>query len=206
MSQRDRLNMRQHLAQVAAKIIMESGNRDFHAAKQKAAQQLGAYDTGSLPSNTEIETALVDYQRLFNPDIQSEHLAKLRKIALEAMMFLKPFNPKLVGSVLTGSVDSHSQVTLHIFAETIESVGFFLMDKQIPYKMIERKVRSNTDTCQHVTAYEFMVDDTQLELMVFLPKQKFIPISPVNGKPMQRADINQLEELVYLDEAKSVTA
>ena len=113
MSQRDHDHMRLHLAQRAAQILLESGNRDFHAAKQKAAQQLGAADTKSLPSNSEIELALVEYQRLFRANSQPEHLDRLRQIAIEAMRFLYEFNPRLVGSVLSGTADEHSVIRLH---------------------------------------------------------------------------------------------
>ena len=83
--------MRQHIAQKAAQILLESGTRDFYAAKQKAAHQLGVNDTNALPNNTEVELALAEYQRLFHKTSQPEHLEKLRNISIEAMQFLAPF-------------------------------------------------------------------------------------------------------------------
>ena len=49
--------MRQRLAQEAAQILLQRGNRDFHAAKQKAAEHLSVPDTRNLPNNAEIEQA-----------------------------------------------------------------------------------------------------------------------------------------------------
>lgn len=196
MSRRDHDHMRQRLAQQAAQILVDSGSRDFHAAKQKAAQQLGAFDTKSLPSNKEIEAALIEYQRLFHSNTQPEDLYRLRTIALEAMKFLQDFKPKIVGGVLSGTADKHSSVRLHLFADTVESVGLFLMDKQIPNQLGERRIKVAADKFVSMPTYMFLVDETPVELMVFLPKQHQVPLSPVDGKPMRRANRDELELLL----------
>ena len=199
MSQRDDNNnhMRQRLAQKTAQLLLDSGSRDFHAAKQKAAQQLGVKDSKNLPNNSEIESALSEYQRIFRATSQPQHLELLRKITIEAMQFLRAFNPRLVGSVLSGTADEHSVIRLHLFADTVESVGFYLQDNKIPNKLNERRLRIGTDQYQNYSTYEFVVDDTRLELVIFLPKQKQIPLSPVDGKPMQRADLAEVEMLLH---------
>ncbi|MCK4864838.1 MAG: hypothetical protein KAT06_05380 [Gammaproteobacteria bacterium] len=196
MSQRDHNHMRQHLAQRAAQILLDSGNRDFQSAKQKAAQQLGAADTTSLPSNSEIESALVEYQRLFRASSQPENLQHLRQVAIEAMHFLNDFHPKLVGSVLSGTADEHSVIRIHLFAETVESIGFYLQDKKIPHELGERRLRIGIDQFQNYSTYEFIVDEVRVELTVFLPKQKQIPLSPIDGKPVQRASVSDVELLL----------
>lgn len=196
MSQRANDNMRQRLAQKTAQILLESGMRDFKAAKQKAAQQLGATDTKSLPNNYEIELALSEYQRIFRATSQPQHLGRLRQIAIEAMQFLECFNPRLVGSVLSGTADEHSVIRLHVFADTVESVGFYLQDNKIPNELGERRLKIATDQYQNHSTYEFIVDETGIELAVFVPKQKQIPLSPVDGKPMKRADLTEVELLL----------
>jgi len=196
MSQRDHDHMRLRLAQQAAQILLESGTRDFHLAKQKAAQQLGATETKSLPSNHEIEAALIEYQRLFRADTQPEELNRLRKIAIEAMSFLRDYKPRLVESVLSGTADAHSVIRLHLFAETVENVGFYLLDHQIPHKLSERRLKVAADEYENFSVYEFMVDEVPVELVIFLPKQKKIPLSPIDGKNIKRADIHEVEALL----------
>lgn len=196
MSQREQNQIRLRLAQKTAQILLESGMRDFQSAKQKAALQLGVKDTKSLPSNSEIELALSEYQRLFHSKSQPEHLEKLRKIAIEAMQFLAGFHPRLVGSVLSGTADVHSIIRLHVFSETVESVGFYFQDKKIPCKLNERRLRITTDQYQNYSTYEFIVDDILIELVVFLPKNKQTPLSPIDSKPMKRADITEVELLL----------
>ncbi len=66
--------MRQRIALEAGRIMAETGNQDFHLAKRKAAARLGAADTRNLPSNTEVQEALREYQRLFLADSQPHHL------------------------------------------------------------------------------------------------------------------------------------
>jgi len=200
MSQRDHAQMRQRLAQKTAQILLESGARDFYAAKHKAAHQLGATDTKSLPTNSEIESALIEYQRLFHATTQPEHLVHLREIAIEAMQFLKAFNPRLVGSVLSGTADKHSVIKLHVFADTVESVGFYLHNNKIPNELGECRLKITPEQFQNYSTYAFIVDDVQIELVVFLAKQKQIPLSPVDGKPMKRADITEVELLLHQQE------
>ena len=60
--------MRARIAAVAARIMAEDGIEDFAMAKRKAARQLGASDTQSLPNNDEIETELRLYQSLYQGD------------------------------------------------------------------------------------------------------------------------------------------
>ena len=58
-SARKQAAQRQHMAQLAARLMAEQGIRDFRVAKQKAAQHLGIDVRNSiLPRNTEIEAAL----------------------------------------------------------------------------------------------------------------------------------------------------
>ena len=197
MSQRDYHHMRQRLAQRAAQILLESGSRNFQTAKQKAAQQIGATDTKNLPSNSEIELALTEHQRIFRANTQPEHLNRLREIAVEAMRFLDEFTPRLVGSVLTGTADEHSVIRIHLFADTVESIGFYLQDNHIPHELSERRLRIGIDQYQNYSTYEFIVDEARVELVVFLPKQRQIPLSPVDGKIMKRADINEVEQLIF---------
>ncbi len=58
-------NLRRALAQEAARVMAEHGVRDYRFAKRKAAERFGVIDEAVLPRNTEIEAALLEYQRLF---------------------------------------------------------------------------------------------------------------------------------------------
>lgn len=189
--------MRLRLAQEAARILLESGSRDFALAKRKAAEHLGAHDTRKLPSNIEVEQALVEYQRLFRSDSQPQHLRKLREIAIEAMQFFSEFNPKLVGPVLNGTADTNSTINLHVFSDTPEAISLFLMQNDIPFESHDKKMNLGNDKYETFSCFSFYADQQKVEFTVFpVSKRAPVPFSPVDGRPMHRASLNEVEQLL----------
>lgn len=189
--------MRERLAQEAAQILVETGSRDFFAAKRKAAEHLGAMDTRNMPSNKEIEAALMTYQRLFRADRQPQELRRLREVALQAMNFFARFRPRLVGSVLQGTADTNSTVTLHVYAATTEEVGLYLMENGIPFQTADKRLRFGIERYQTLPLYRFLAEETPIEVIVFpLDRPQQAPLSPVDGKSMRRADIATVEKLL----------
>lgn len=188
--------MRIRLAQEAARILVESGGQDFLMAKRKAALHLGAIDTRNMPSNSEIEQAVMEYQRLFRGSSQPQVLNALRVEAIRAMRFFKDFRPKLVGPVLHGTADENTPITLHITAPTVEEVGLFLMRFQVPYKLHDKRLRLSNDALETYISYRFMAGPFQMDVIVFLSGKPVTPLSPVDGKPMRRASIDEVSALL----------
>jgi hypothetical protein len=150
-----------------------------------------------LPSNSEIEQAMIEYQRLFHADSQAERLRALRQAALEAMRFFQPFNPRLVGPVLSGLAHEHAEIVLHLFCDTHEEVAWFLMERKIPYQLKERVYRGQPERRESYPCYRFMAGEESIALEVFpLDGIRRAPPSPVDGKPMRRADIAAVEALL----------
>jgi hypothetical protein len=87
------------LAVEAARIMADQSIQDFSIAKRKAAERLKINEPRLWPKNSEIETALLEYQRLFNLNHHTYTLHELRSCALEIMQLLRAFQPHLVGSV-----------------------------------------------------------------------------------------------------------
>jgi len=185
------------LAQEAARIMAQEGVRDFGLAKRKAAQRLNLPLNGRMPKNTEIDAALREYQRLFMAEDQPRRLQQLRESALQAMEFFARFDPRLTGSVLRGTAGAHSGVTLHLFADTPEDVVLFLMEQQIPFTDSERRFRVNGTAHDSFPSYQFTAGDVDIELVVFpTNSSRQAPWSPLDGKPMQRADLNTVRCLL----------
>lgn len=190
-------NLRRALAQEAARVMAEHGIRDFLFAKRKAAERFGVVDGSVLPRNTEIEEALQEYQRLFGGDAHLESLQAQREVALEVMQHLEQFQPRLVGSVLQGTATEHDDVLLHVFADRAESVTFRLMDQGVPFEVGERRTRLNPERIVQQPALRLEVDGQPVEIVVFpVDGIRQAPISPVDGKPMRRADTNEVSALV----------
>ena len=187
--------MRQLVTQEAARIMAEEAISDYLVAKRKAAERLGAPDTRNLPTNREIQDALIDHQRLFGGAGRPALLRRLRQVAVEAVASLRRFEPRLVGSVLHGTATEHSDVNLHVFAETPEEVAFFLMDQGIPYEVVERRFRFGREEPVGVPAYRFVAGDVPVELAVFsVNGLREAPRSRIDGQPMVRAALGAVRE------------
>jgi hypothetical protein len=194
-------DLRHELAEEAARLMVEHGIQDFALAKRKAAERLGVRaGAGSLPSNVQIHERLVERQRIFEPDARDRRLAKLRVVASNVMGVLGSFRPKLVGAVLDGTATLTSPIELHVFADAPEAVaaaleecGFRLYDSQ-------RRYRFGRELTEQIPGFELMVDDEELQVMVFPERgSSHSPLSPVDGKPMRRASLSAVLALLPED-------
>lgn len=189
--------MRKVLAQEAARVMSEHGVRDFHFAKRKAAERLGVANDGMLPRNAEIEAALAEYQRLFGGAEHDESLQAQRRAAATAMRLLQQFRPRLVGAVLAGTATEHSDVQLHVFADSAEVITFFLMDRHISHEVDEKRVRMNPSRTLLLPTIWLEVDHQPIEVLVFSQDGiRQAPVSLVDGKPMRRADLGEVEAML----------
>ncbi|MGA1731051.1 MAG: hypothetical protein ACO4B5_12585, partial [Steroidobacteraceae bacterium] len=189
--------MRQAIADEAARLIVEHGLSDFHAAKRKAAARFGVTDKAVLPGNVEIEAAIASHHRLFGADDHSQTLQRLREQAIEAMRWLAGFNPRLVGPVLSGHASDHSGITLHLFAESPEAVALRLLDLGIRYQSVQRRMRWGHGDPKALPAFLFGVDEADFEAVVFpVDGIREAPASPVDGRPMKRAAQSEVEGLL----------
>ncbi|MFS8064127.1 MAG: hypothetical protein ACMG5Z_06015 [Luteimonas sp.] len=192
---------RRRLAHEAARLMAESGIRDFHQAKLKAAERLGIADDASLPRNREIEDALREYQRLFRGDAHAQGLRQRREAALRALAFFADFDARLVGPVLEGTADVYSPVALHLYTDDAEAVPRFLGDNLIPAELRTRRLRLDRERQEDVPVWLFSAEDLTFDLAV-LPSDALrqAPLSGVDEKPMRRASAAQLQELLAADE------
>lgn len=189
---------RQRIAVEAARIMAEEGVPDFHAAKRRAANRLGLPETRHLPTNEEVQAALQQHLRLFRGNALAHDVRRLRRLALEAMRFLADFEPRLVGPVLSGTVTPESEIQLHISADAPEQVTLFLQERGIPFRLTERRLRFGGERYETVSAYRFTADGVAVELYVFNPRSvRETPLSPVDGRPMRRAALKEIESLLH---------
>jgi len=189
--------MRLRLAQEAARILIDSGSRDFALAKRKAAEHLSALDTRQMPSNAEIEQAVAEYQRLFRSDSQPRHLQQLREDAYAAMQFFESFSPRLVGPVLSGTADVNTPVSLHVFTDTAEEISLLLLEQGIPFETGDKRLRLRDEVYQSFPSVSFLFHQNRIEAIIFpVSKRVPTPLSPVDGRPVQRASLETLATLL----------
>jgi hypothetical protein len=193
-------DLRRALAQEAARIMAEHGIEDFLQAKRKAAVRLGVNDVAVLPKNVEIEAALREHQRLFGGDSHDLTLKEQRSIALQTMRRLNEFQPRLVGSVLNGTATNYSDINLHLFADRSESVAIRLLELGIPHEFYERRVKMDAERSVSHPALRFEANGRTIDATVFpIDGIRQSPYSPVDGRPMKRADEREVAELVAGD-------
>lgn len=185
------------IAQEAARLIHESGVRDYGEAKRKAALRLGVREDSALPKNVDIEQALREHLALFAGADQPERLRRLREAAVEAMGFFSRFRPRLVGAVLDGTADRHSAVCLHVFAEQPDDVGHVLTEHGIPHDREDRRLRMDSRREINAPAYQFVAGEVPIDLTVLpLDGMRQAPLGRDGVRPMARAAIAEVRELL----------
>jgi len=188
--------MRVRIAAVAARIMAEDGIEDFAMAKRKAARQLGAVDTQSLPNNDEVETELRAYQSLYQGEEQRERVRYLRSQALAAMEQLADFNPYLTGPVLKGTAGRYADIDLQVFADSGKELEIFLLNRNIPYHTAElRHYSGNQERAVSVLSLDWQ--GTPVRVAVYWPddERRSVKTSPM-GRPLERASLDAVRTLV----------
>lgn len=198
MPQSDKIQrVRQRLAVEAARIMSEEGISDFQAAKRKAANRLGITGEQSMPRNIKIEQALKEYQAIFRPQQQANELTALRKTAIDIMNLLHDFSPRLVGPVLRGSANHHSAINIHLFTDNSQMFEWLLIERHIPFNVEEHEYRFNDGEIKRYPLYLIEDEEANVELAVFPEKGiRQAPKSPLDGKPIQRASISEVQQLL----------
>jgi hypothetical protein len=197
--------LRQSIAQEAARMIAEDGIHDFAYAKKKAGRQLGISDNSALPTNAEIENEVKLYHEIFNAEEQPIILTALRKAALATMQLLQHFNPQLTGTVLDGTAGKFSQTDIHLFADSEKEVEIFLLNQHIPYESSEKTFRLSNKPSKDkkdrvrktVPTFTLETEHGLQKLSVFnIDDRRIATKRTSNGGNADRADITDLIALI----------
>ncbi|MBW7930897.1 MAG: hypothetical protein H3C57_06285 [Gammaproteobacteria bacterium] len=185
------------VAQEAARLMQEHGQRDFRAAKAKAGQRLGLADQGVLPSNEEVASAMAAHNRIFRGEDHEGILDALRRAALGLMNELAAFDPRLVGTVLSGHANETGVIELHVFSDAAEEVGTLLDEIGLPKRACDNRLRIRSDEWKSFPGYHCRQGDFEFTLSVFPERGRGnAPLSAVDGRPMRRAKPREVAALL----------
>ncbi|MFZ5466715.1 MAG: hypothetical protein ACOZAI_05580 [Pseudomonadota bacterium] len=199
------MDLRAQWAERAARLMAEGQGLDCEAAKRKVAAEIGCVPGRDEPSCDEVEEQLRGYQRLFRPG-QPEALRRMRQEAVKAMRFLAGFEPRLVGSVLSGTADSNSPITLHLFAEAPEQVMLHLLNADMPFREGQRNLRYRDGSVRSYPLFSLLAGDHVVDLVVMPPKAlREPPAGYGEGGAMERAPLRKVERLLAAMEAGNVS-
>jgi hypothetical protein len=120
------------IAGLAARWVVEDG-MEYGPAKRQATKQLGLGARAPMPSNDELEAAVMDYIAVFCVDTQAIELAALRRLALFWMTRLSAFRPHLSGAVWHGTATRKSDIYLQLFCDDSKSAEIALIDQGAKY-------------------------------------------------------------------------
>jgi hypothetical protein len=191
------VKLRQAIALEAARLMYERLETEYYTAKRKAAKRLCRrdYKPVDLPSNAEIRDQIQVFARLHEGERRTKNLQDMRLEALALMRLLRPFRPRLIGSVMTGHVRKGSDIDLHLFCDG-PSLVTSLLEKEGYQFDLERKqiVKFNE---ARVFTHIHIFDRFNFELTVY-PENKahYVFRSSVTGKPIERASIAELEDFL----------
>lgn len=188
---------RMAIAEEAARLMQEHGQRDFQAAKIRAEQRLGLESRGALPSNAEIAQAMAGRNRIFHPDSHPDMLDAQREAALWMMHELVDFDPRLTGAVLHGVATEASSIELHLFSDAVEAVGVVLDELRLPKRSHDSRLRMQNRSMRSFPGYRCHHDGFDFNLVVFPERSRgHAPLSAVDGRPMRRAKPRDVEALL----------
>ncbi|MDI1308722.1 MAG: hypothetical protein PSV17_04720 [Methylotenera sp.] len=205
MAKENLQQLRQLIAQSAARMMAEDGISDYAYAKKKAGRQVGASDNDVLPSNAEIEEELKLYNALFLSEEQPENLRELRKNALFTMKLLEKFNPYLTGSVLDGTAGLGSETHIHLFADSLKEVEMFLLNQDIPFETNEKTYRvlndgkrdKKGDHRKKVPVFSLEMSTGVIKLSVFeVDEIRVATKRTADGSNADRANISDVKALL----------
>ncbi len=197
--------LRQLIAQTAARMMIEDGINDFAYAKKKAGRQIGVSENSVLPTNAEVEEEIKLHHELFNED-QPEELNMLRKAALATMQLFEQFNPHLTGGVLEGIAGKNGLTDIHLFADSAKEVEIFLLGQQIPFESSEKAYRiSDRPSKDKKDKFRKTVPVFTLETEYGLQKLSVFEYDDLriatkrtaNGNNAGRANITELQQLIH---------
>src|SRR5215813_5754258 len=134
------VKLRQAIALEAARLMYERVESEYYTAKRKAAKRLcrRGCKPEDLPSNAEIRDQIQVFARIHEGDRRTENLRDMRVEALRLMRLLRPFKPRLIGSVMTGHVRKGSDIDIHLFTDSVGLVSDLLANEGFQYE-VERK-------------------------------------------------------------------
>jgi hypothetical protein len=189
--------LRQAIALEAARLMYERVESEYYTAKRKAAKRLcrRGVKPEDLPSNAEIRDQIQVFARIHEGDKRTEHLRDMRLEALRLMRLLRAYKPRLIGSVMTGHVRKGSDIDLHVFSDSPALVTDLLEQEGLQFDLERKQVVKHGES--RVFTHIHVHGRFNFELTVY-PEDKahYVFKSSITGKPIERASIRELEELL----------
>lgn len=194
---RGNAKLRRQIVFESARLMYRREEKEYYRAKLKAARTIcqGWVKPSDLPSNAEIRDEIQRMAYLFEGDQRHDNLREMRIEALRLMRLLAVFKPKLIGSTLTGHVRQGSDIDIHVFTSSVESIVMALNQEGMTFDVEHKRVRKHGE--ERVFTHIHIQDRYPIELTVY-PAEKvaYVFKSSITGKAIERASVAELEQLL----------
>lgn len=170
---------------------------EYYRAKMRAARGIcrGWVKPSLLPTNAEIRDEIQRFAWMYEGEQRFDRLREMRLTALAMMQLLQDFRPRLIGSTLTGHIRSGSDIDLHLFSSSLEAIVTCLDLEGHTYSVEHKQVCKHGE---HRTFTHIHIQDRfPVELTIYPSNQAHVVFrSSITGKPIERASISELKELL----------
>ena len=175
----------------------------YFVAKRMAAKRLFGRAGGKrmrfrprdLPSNGEIQAALLELADEREGDRRLDRLREMRELALAVMRELEEFEPRLIGSVATGHIRRGSDIDIQLFTEDLDAPEDWLVEQGWPYEREDVLIRRPKGFVEY--QHLRLELDHPIELSVYpLMDLRHRPRSSTDGQPIDRVSIRRLEAML----------
>ena len=198
--------LRTLLVKEAARLMYEEGVSQYFDAKHLAAKRMLGRGQGKrmryrpkdLPSNGEIANELQLMARFHEGDQNRIQLFHMRATALQVMEQLNEFSPRLIGSVSTGRVRKGSDIDLHLFCNSIESIEARLNQLDWPFETKLVCIHNNSRITEYTHIY--LQREFPIELSIYPEHEiRVRGRSSTDGKPIIRLSPDKLIQLLITE-------
>lgn len=173
---------------------------EYYRAKMKAARKVcqGWVKPADLPSNREIRDEIQRFACTFEGESRTENLLSMRLQALRFMRLFSPFQPKLIGSTLTGHIRKGSDIDIHVFSHSCEAVTSRLDDEGIPYRVEHKRVKKHGE--ERVFTHIHVQDEYPVELTLYSTEEASYGFKcSITGKRIERATLPEFEQFLQTE-------
>ena len=169
MAQDNLKKIRVTVANKAAELIAEEGITDYHYAKTKAAKCLGFGAKEKLPSNNEIDEALIAYKNIYHK-ADFVIIQELKEITLKYMKLFKEFNPHAPSQILEGYISKYPTIEINLYHDDIKAVEYILLNNQIHFETTDMSLYrkgSKKKSNRNLPIYKIESDLMPIQIKVY---------------------------------------
>ena len=105
--------------------------------QKKAAKYLDLTEKETLPTNKQIDEAIINYQNIYRDKVDHELLNKIKQETLNVMNVFKNFNPHLSGRLMDGIIPKYPKIQINLFTDNLKEVEYILLNQNITFNFNE---------------------------------------------------------------------